>query len=271
MSEPARVPYEGWAPIPPEPVSIGRKEPIGSKSRKGGVPTYGSEGRFTTYERGRWEEYDSRPGYAVFVCGRAGFSAEPSRKRRLWRVGQTELSVSLRLDQRVRYVVWVRGGWPDHPAPRSLVLAAVYAITVTGTLRVPRGPALARWQTRALIEAGLIEKPTVGMPTPPDAPPSVHAASTWVDLLLAARAANGEADEPVPLSAPFLQGWSGNAVSESMFVAARKWWARNGYITHAGSIPTGFGKPLNLWKVLTAPRPVSPPNPGTSPAEGETT
>ncbi len=224
--------------------------PIGRNGGDDGVTAYVGEGSSTTYERGRWSEYEWRPEYAAFVCGRGGFSAHPSRRHHPWRVGDLELTVSLWLDPKVRYIVWVHAGWPKRSAPNSLLLAAVYAITLTGRLEVPEAPSLARWQTRALMDAGLITRPPVGLgDLPPNAPGSVRAAWPWIDLLFAVRVANGGLNDPLVLDAPFLQGWSGNTVPEATFVAAKRWLQAHGYITHVGDAPGKFGKPTKLWGV----------------------
>jgi hypothetical protein len=224
---------------------------IGSKGSDGLSTAYGSERTSTTYEPGRWEDVDSDPDYAVFVCELAGFKTQPSRERRPWLVGDVELAVSVFLDKwRYQYVVWVHGGWPTHPAPKSLILAEVYAITVSGQIRVPNGPSLARWQTRALIDAGLVAKPAITMPTlPANAPASAQRTWPWIEHLLAIRAANGEPDAPLPLSAPFLEGWSGNTIAQSTIISAKRWYQSNGYIQHVADTKGSYGKPLQLWQV----------------------
>jgi hypothetical protein len=218
----------------------------------------GSEGRSTAYATSLVDlgEFDADARYAVFVCRQAGFPAEVSSAKRVWRIGDVELTVSLWLDEEVRYVVFVHAGWSGRPAPRSLILAQVYAVAVHGELRVAKGPELARWRNRALIDAGLVARPTVSMPELADsAPPSAKKTWSLIEQLLAARNLTDSPAEPVPLNAPFLERWSGGTITASEIVSARQWYEANGYIVHVDDAPGIFGKPLKLWQLRDPTKP----------------
>ena len=202
--------------------------------------------------------------FAAAVLGLAGLTL--AQQRQEWRVGAHVLSVTPWLDKDDRYVLLVRSGWPA-PAPKSLALAQVYAVSMTGELRdfkrrrtVMRGgkkdsvpkpsPELARWKARAAQEFGMVERPDVAMPTlTPDAPET--AALTWkvIESLLQARRVVEEGDdvEAMPLVAPFLARWSG--LDEDLLIAGRRWLDRHGYLVRVGELPTAAGKPMVLWQV----------------------
>jgi hypothetical protein len=196
--------------------------------------------------------FDRRADFARFVCQRAGLAFALDRQQQ-WQVAGHVLTVELQLDRRELHVFFVRDGWPTSPdlSPRkSLCMAEVYAIAVTGQLRRFRRPELARWKTRALIEAGLIESEAVSLPPlPPNAPAA--AVATWKAIAEVAtiRATCGDAG-PMPLVAPWLA--SLNGTNEQTIRAGKHWLARNGWIIHAADGPGRFGKSTHLWR-LTPP------------------
>lgn len=221
-----------------------------------GVTTsYGSLRTSTTYggapvlSREALLEFDTRADFACFVCRRAGLSCGIG-ERQTWQVGEQELTVELQLDKRVFYVLYLRAGWPSSPdirTRRSLCLAEVYAITLTGTIRDLRGPELARFKVKALADAGLLDLPTVHLPDLPNRAPA-SAIETWdlIRELAAARAATGDIG-PMPLVAPWLASWNGT--SESAIKAGKQWLEHACLIVHVDHAPGRFGKTTKLWQI----------------------
>ena len=202
------------------------------------------------------EAFDSRPEFGSFVMERAGLIAKVG-ERQLWRVGDHELTVRLHLDHdRVLYVVLVLAGWPTHPAPRSLCLADLYAIAITGEFRSFNKPERHRFKLRALIESGLIDAPMLQFrPLDPAAPAA--AAQTWnaiVDLTTT-RHADGDTG-PMPLVAPWLAKAYG--LDEDTIRAGKTWLERHNFITRDGDTPGKFGKKTILWAVALSPPASSP-------------
>lgn len=187
---------------------------------------------------------DSRE-LAVFVCERAGLTGAVDR-RQTWRVGEHELLVALKLDERYRYYLRVLSGWPNVPARRGLKLGHVFAIAVTGDLRELKGPERARWKLRALVEAGLVELPAVSLRALPERAPDA-ARRTWDAVRhLAAIRAITDGTGPLPLSAPWLAKWSG--LDESVLRSGKRWLENEGYLRRAGEVARK-PKPLILWSL----------------------
>jgi hypothetical protein len=169
-------------------------------------------------------------------------------------VGGHELTVEAALDRdRLFNILYVRAGWPpsaDLRRRRSLCLAEVYAISLTGTVRSFRGPELARFRVRALIEAGMIAPATVTLADlPGDAPAA--AVATWKVIAEHAtvRATTGDTG-PMPLVAPWLA--SLNGTSEQTIRCGKRWLERHGFITHVADAPGHFGKKTKIWEVASS-------------------
>jgi hypothetical protein len=175
-----------------------------------------------------------------------------------WTIAGASIAVVLWRDQGGRHVILIRRGWPEPPSPRALILAEVYRAAVTGELprrTGRRSPEVARWRWRALVEAGLVPPATTALPPlPPDAPSSV--VRTWgvIRHLLSVRRLEGEAEAPMPLSAPFLARWARGVepVTEGEIAYAKSWLRERGLIQEAGEVPSRRGRPLKLWKVAEA-------------------
>jgi hypothetical protein len=170
--------------------------------------------------------WDGDAGFAERVCVLAGLRFEEGARQQLV-IGDASLSVSLWLDTRDRFVFRVWDGWPEIPyarTPKSLKLAQLYAILVTRDLRVPRGPVLARWKRRALVETGTIPPPAPASlaELPANATPSAHATWGLVAELISIRRLTEPAGTSLPLSAPWLSGFSGGRVTEATIVAGKR-------------------------------------------------
>jgi hypothetical protein len=224
---------------------------------EGSTTTYANRETTTTYanedERGLrgadLEAFDSRSDFGCWVVERAGLRMDAGGQlEQVWRVGAVELVVSVWLDRGYQYVVLVRAGWPEHPAPKSLTLAEVFAITETRQVRQLRGPEMARWKLRALAEAGLVTPPPVSPPPiPADAPPHAHTFRHVLERLLAIRRLTEAAGTPLPLSVPFLANWSGRPADELQ--RGKYWYAKRRLIEKAGTVHVGKPKPLQLWRI----------------------
>jgi hypothetical protein len=193
------------------------------------------------------------------VCEHAGLSLDVGEKQS-WHVGGRTLTVEWFLNERGCYRLRLLEGWPSAaPKRRALLMAEVFALASSGVLRDLRQQRaeLARWKARLVIEAGLVEAPIVSLPPlPVDAPQS--AGTTWQvieSLVRVRRLTDDDADDQrtgIPLVAPYLARWSG--VSESTFVAGKRWLADHGYIEHVGDGPGSFGNPTRMWRVAGAPQ-----------------
>jgi hypothetical protein len=194
-------------------------------------------------------EFDGNNRFALFVCERAGLACVVG-KRQVWRVAGRELTVELQLDRRVFYVLYLREGWPSSPdirRRRSLCLTEAYAVTLTGEIRDFNGPELARFRTKALIEAGLVVPTSVCLPElPPGAPASAVRLWKLVEELAAVRATTGDTG-PMPLVAPWLASLDG--VGEASICNGKDWLERVGLIVHVDDAPGRFGKLTKLWAI----------------------
>ena len=207
------------------------------------------------------EAHDRDPGLARFIYSRAGLRLE-NNVVQTWRVADQRLQVVVWPDDSRRYVLRIKSGWPaaikrhrSQQPPAGLALAEVYATTITNQLHLPRGPELARWKRKALVDAGIIEPHPVRLPSlPPGAPECAR--QTWQAIagLLQVRFLVDPPDEPVPLSSPFLCSWSG--VPQSTLERGKRWLESRGYITRVGHAPFGWPAPCLLWRItiVTVPQ-----------------
>jgi hypothetical protein len=212
--------------------------------------------------------YDRLPEFASWVMGKAGLTATLGEKQ-VWRVGDAAIVVELWRSDSLEYVLLVRREWPVASEPKSLCLAEAFAVATTQRVRRMRAPELSRWKWRALLEAGLVERPDVRLAAlPEDA--SAAATATWraIDLLLVARVLSGDAPTaPMPLVAPFLAGWG--QLPEQTVRAGKLELEKRGFIRHVEDVSSNFpDRPTKLWAVrLDEPGWVddgSPPSPEAS-------
>jgi hypothetical protein len=186
--------------------------------------------------------------------------AQPGCPRCTRRLEGADLDVEWWIDEDERYVLMLRGGWPP-PAPKSLCLAQVFAIWVLGEPKQERGPSLARWRLRMLVDLGFIDPADVRLAAlPHDA--DEDAAETWevIRRLLSYRRLEEPVGEPVALSTPTLAAWF--QTDELLLRRGKNWLEKHGFISRAGTLATGRPRPLILWRV-----PEKPDRPG---GKGET-
>jgi hypothetical protein len=186
-----------------------------------------------------------------FLCKSAELRSVVDRDQ-FWAIGQHRLVVRWELNERYRYRLRVVAGWPlELTRRRSLMPAEVFAITVEQRLIDWRDqrPSLARFKARLLIEAGIVEPPTVEMPPlPNDAPES--AVLTWsvIRRLLEARHLVGDDTEPFPFVAPRMASWYG--IDEATIRAGKLFLQRRGFLVHVTNGPVGaYGKPMHLFDI----------------------
>jgi hypothetical protein len=131
---------------------------------------------------------------------------------------------------------------------KSLCLAEIYAIATTRQVRIFKGPELARFKIKLLIEAQLLTPTQVCLPTLPSTAPAT-AAETWQVIadLATLRATRGD-HEPMPLVAPWLAALSGT--DEDIIRSGKRWLEQNGWIVHVGHAPGRFGKRTKLWQII---------------------
>ncbi len=206
------------------------------------------------------EAHDRDPRLAKFVYQTAGLLLDNTLVQ-TWHVGEQQLQVAVWPDESLRYVLRISSGWPaaikrhhSQQPPTGLALAEVYAISTAKRLHLPRGPELARWKRKALVDAGIVEPHPVQLaPLPPDAPNSAR--QTWHAIagLLQVRFLVDPPDEPVPISSPFLSSWSG--MPQSTLERGKRWLEPHGYITRVGHAPFGSPAPCLLWHIATSPNP----------------
>lgn len=198
------------------------------------------------------QAFDDKPAFAEWVLARAGLNAVVG-DRQTWQVGGRDLTVQLNIDRRYVYVLYLLAGWPPDLKPRrSLSLAEVYAVTLTGTVRIFNGPELSRFKAKALLDAGLVTAPALTFAPLPDGAPA-SAVETWElirDVLEVRTLQDPATALPLPLVAPWLASWNGTA--ETRIVSGKKWLQRHGHITCVGEQPGRFGKPTKLWNVQAA-------------------
>jgi hypothetical protein len=197
-------------------------------------------------------DFDGMPEFGRFVCEHAGLRCVVGEKQD-WAVGAHRLRVEVALDRdRVIYVVWVRSGWPPKLKKRTapLILAEVYGIGITENVAYFNSPTLSYFKHRALLEAGLLDKPRVQLAELPDGAPA-SAVATWdlIGDLAVVRKASGQPLDETPLSAPQLARWYG--IGDWTIRAGKDWLERNGYITRNGLLPSQL-KPLVLWSLRRA-------------------
>ena len=148
-------------------------------------------------------------------------------------MGDRELVVELGLDRdRYIYVLYVRSGWPPEFAKprRSLSLSEVYAITLIGKVREFSSPELARLKTKALLEAGLIERPEIRLAELPGAPRSPRRtvdSGRGLSQTPPLRV-GGVSREPFAFSAPWVA--SLNGTSEQTIRAGKAWLKGRGFL-----------------------------------------
>jgi len=197
--------------------------------------------------KGALLDYDSKPEFAAFVCKAAGLKLVLDESHR-WEVAGHELRVELALDRRCLYVLFIREGWPTPPARKSLCLAEVYAIALTGKLRRINGPELRRFKVKALLDGGFRERPEVGLAhLPADAPEFAQRTLSAVEDVLAVRITNGEsASEPFPFSAPWTATFTGT--DETTLRRGKLWLEQHGVLNRAGHAPSRFPRQTQLWR-----------------------
>jgi hypothetical protein len=196
--------------------------------------------------------FDAKAEFLVFVCRRAGLTPVIGRRQQ-WKVAQHTLVVEPQLDKSVRNVLYVRSGWPRPPIRKSLCLAEVYAIATIRTVRAFNPPELARFKAMALIDAELVERPTIGLRAlPSDAPAAATATWALIGELLKIRAVSGDTG-PTPLVAPWLARLNG--IPENTIRTGKRWLEQHHFITHVDDAPGRYGRPTKLWQPATETTP----------------
>lgn len=247
------------------------EEEIARKKRKDEEPTaYGSPAR-TAYGDGEGrqarklrERLAASMPACRWLCHEMGLRFEPDMEQEVELAGH-RLVLALRLDSKGHYVAGIVSGLPWSPsqignAPKALSLVECYRALHCGILpaRDLRAeeqirPSMARWTSRFLFDAGLIEPPDVILrELPADAPEGVRATWNVVHGLLQAHRLDERPGEPIPLSAPWVANeWA--ADREDVTVArvrhAKEWLAFHQFIQHAGTAPGRLGHDTILWRV----------------------
>ena len=202
---------------------------------------------------GELEAHDRDPRLARFVYQTAGLQLENTVVQ-TWQVGEHQLQVVVWPDESLRYVLRINSGWPaaikrhrSQQPPTGLALAEVYVITIANHLHLPRGPELGRgreghWSTPGSSSRTPSNSPNC-RPKHPQAParPGRRLRPLQIRFLV------DPADEPVPLSSPFLSLWSG--LPQSTLERGKQWLEPRGFITRAGHAPFGWPAPCLLWNV----------------------
>jgi hypothetical protein len=120
------------------------------------------------------------------------------------------------------------------------VLAEVYAAVKSGSVRKLRGPELARWKLRLLVETGRLTPETVPLPPlPADAPQAARRVYKGFRLLFDCRSTT-ERPGPAPFTRDFGSAWCG--VGPTTFETGKGWLIENGLIKKAGV----YGR-MTLW------------------------
>ena len=129
-----------------------------------GSTAYGSERISTAYglSGDELEAWDAKAEFAGRVCVLAGLRFEQELAQPLV-IDDVTLTVELWLDGRGFHVLLVRAGWPHTPARQSLSLAEVFAAVTTREVRQRKGPELARYKRRALVETEMIGPAAVSL------------------------------------------------------------------------------------------------------------
>jgi hypothetical protein len=127
-------------------------------------------------------------------------------------------------------------------------LAEVFASCSARKPLLPSGPENARWKCRAVLEAGLIDRPLISIADLDDDAP-YEAVLTWEGIreLVAARSLTQPAGEPAPLASSFLARWC--PLEESAVRRGKRWLERHEFIARAGEAEFGCPKRCILWKV----------------------
>jgi hypothetical protein len=194
--------------------------------------------------------WDRRDDFARWVCALAGLRFEVDEEQRI-DLGGRGLRVSLWRAEDGLWIIRLYEGWPETKRT-SLSLTETFAAAVTGKLRVLDDSEYAVWKLRALVGCGQLDPAPVALADlPANAPPS--AIETWALArhLLSVRWLR-EPGAPVPLSAPWLEAWSGGRVTVSTIVSGKRWLERRGFIEHVENAPGSGGHPLFLWRVRQA-------------------
>ena len=181
------------------------------------------------------DRWDARPDYAAFVLALAGLSIEAGADEHT-RIGGEEVWARTWVDKRGIYVVRFATGVQGR---RSLCLTEIYAMQRAGKWFRPGRSEQARWQLAALVEAGVLERPTVRLRAlPADAPKVVATLWPYIAELVAIRRIREPEERALPLSAPFLVRWCGKKLTETEIALAKRWLERYGFIARAGVIPS---------------------------------
>jgi hypothetical protein len=199
---------------------------------------------------------DSDPDLARFVCHKAGIPFKQDGPQRI-RVGESEVTVRLWLDDLDRYVFRAVGQQPKPVFPgtriQALKLGQFYATVCAGRVIRPTGPSLARWTRRALIESGAVTPPPVWLKPPPDDAPS-YIPIFWamVGLLLSVRLLTEPDERTVPLCRSFMPDWAGYEPLPTR--RSLGWLDRHAFIWRSGDVVIeGKAKPMTLWGVAEEP------------------
>ena len=168
------------APSAVAPTAFGEQSVVQRRKAKAvetftdeGTTAYGSERISTAYGLSgeELEAWDAKAEFAVRVCVLAGLRFEQELAQPLV-IDDVTLTVELWLDGRGFHVLLVRAGWPHTPARQSLSLAEVFAAVTTREVRQRKGPELARYKRRALVETEMIGPAAVSLrPLPGTRPP----------------------------------------------------------------------------------------------------
>jgi hypothetical protein len=186
-------------------------------------------------------EEDAREELARGLATRLGIDFD---KKTQWLIGGHELHVSFWRGADGLFVVRIFDGWPGRDA---LVLAQAFAVAITGELDAPRGPVLARWKLRMLVELGFLAAAYVALAPLPEGAPS-EAVVTWeaVAALLSIRRITESPDEAFTFSAPFIA--RAYRLDENVVRRGKRWLERSHYLFKVGKkgIP-GRLRPADLW------------------------
>jgi hypothetical protein len=198
------------------------------------------------------EDYDRDPVVARFVCEKAGIEIGESELQMLL-LGDSSIPARVWLDDRDRYVIRPHGAsvFPGS-AVGSLALAQVYASVCARRLIQPKGPSLARWKRRALVECGILPLRGVSLQALPSGAPA-HVCAIWdaIALLVAVRRIEDPDESSLPLTRGFVADWSGCA--QTAVRSALGWLDSRGYIRRVGEEKSGKPRPTTMWAVAEEP------------------
>lgn len=152
-------------------------------------------------------ELEAAAFYLPAVAGLLGIPLEVGKGFRCTLPGHADSRPSASVDRRSDGTLHYRD-WHERSGVKWLTMPEVYAARVTGIVRALRGPELATWNKRLLVDAGLVEPVRVEMPPLGASLRNAAAVAEGFRRLLECKWAFSPG-EPTTFTAEFARGWCG--------------------------------------------------------------